>query len=326
LGLIRTGCALALYLAAWPAVALACENPDAIGTSRTLAVDPAKFARVGTIQYRETLPLQPKEVVLTFDDGPMPDTTPAALKILREHCVKATFFLIGRNARANSELARRIARDGHTIGTHSENHPLNFDVIGQARGAKEIEDGFRTVAAALAPAGVLPAPFFRFPGLKTTHALEAYARSRHISVMSADFLADDWYRIGPQEVLARGLRRLEQKGSGIMLLHDVQPSTVLMLPQLLKELKKRGYSIVHLVPASSPAPLVADAVPTDMAPNPVAAFGGPAAPATAAARPQNGTPQRRRAAAAAKAKETPVANIWPRILGGAPVATTDHSP
>ena len=60
---------LASGSAALPAVAADCPRPDALGTSRTLVVDPKAHPRIGTMQYRETLPLADHEVVLTFDDG-----------------------------------------------------------------------------------------------------------------------------------------------------------------------------------------------------------------------------------------------------------------
>jgi len=82
-------------------VALAGEcpgHPDALGTERIIAVDPAEHARIGAMQYRETLPLADKEVVLTFDDGPLPPYTARILQTLASECVKATFFMIGRQA------------------------------------------------------------------------------------------------------------------------------------------------------------------------------------------------------------------------------------
>ena len=84
---------LACAFVAWTAAAAAGEcphNPQAIGTSRVLAVDPTEHARLGTMQYPETLPLADKEVVLTFDDGPIPPRTDKILAILAAECVKAT--------------------------------------------------------------------------------------------------------------------------------------------------------------------------------------------------------------------------------------------
>ena len=101
-------------------------HPDAIGTSRTIVVDPREHPRIGTMQYPETLPLRDHEVVLTFDDGPLPRNSYKVLQILADNCVKATFFLIGQQARANPEGVRKLVAAGHTIGTHSQNHPLTF--------------------------------------------------------------------------------------------------------------------------------------------------------------------------------------------------------
>jgi peptidoglycan/xylan/chitin deacetylase (PgdA/CDA1 family) len=274
---IRIAAALAAGLAcAGPALADDCLNPDALGTARTLAVDPAVFARVGGMQYAATLPLAKKEVVLTFDDGPMPPMNTKVLETLANECVRATFFLIGRNAKTYQPIVRRIAAEGHTVANHSENHFLTAQH--GPNGVREFDKGFETISAALALAGHLPAPFFRFPGLLNTQLVEGHAKAKGVSVMSADLLADDWTGINAGQVLQRALLRLDQKASGILLLHDVQPATALALPNLLRELKKRGYRVVHMIPAPgagapplppAPQPLVAEKLPP--APAPVAA-------------------------------------------------------
>src|ERR1700723_3364914 len=102
-------------------------HPNALGTSRTLVVDPREHPRVGTMQYPETLPLADHEVVLTFDDGPLPRNSNQILEILASQCVKATFFEIGRMAQSFPEGVRKLRDAGHTIGTHTENHPLSMD-------------------------------------------------------------------------------------------------------------------------------------------------------------------------------------------------------
>ena len=79
--------------------------------------------RIGTMQYAETLPLADGEVVLTFDDGPLPKYSNRILEILASQCVKATFFLVGRQAQANPEGVRKVRDAGHTVATHSQNHP-----------------------------------------------------------------------------------------------------------------------------------------------------------------------------------------------------------
>jgi peptidoglycan/xylan/chitin deacetylase (PgdA/CDA1 family) len=89
-------------------------KPDALGTSRTLMVDPIEHVRIGTMQYPETLPLADHEVVLTFDDGPLPPYTSRVLDILASECVKATFFLVGQMAKAHPGTVRQI----HAAASH----------------------------------------------------------------------------------------------------------------------------------------------------------------------------------------------------------------
>src|SRR5262245_54375790 len=94
-------------LAAAAAAAECSGNPEAIGTARTIVVDSTEHTRIGTMQYAETLPLRPKEVVLTFDDGPLPPYSDRVLDILSAECVKATFFMVGRQARAFPDRVQR---------------------------------------------------------------------------------------------------------------------------------------------------------------------------------------------------------------------------
>src|ERR1700741_475075 len=115
---------LASGLAAQPALAVSCPRPDALGTSRTLVVDPKEHPLIGSMQYRETLPLNDGEVVLTFDDGPLPKYTYQILDILAAQCVKATFFMVGQQARANPEGVRKVLAAGHTVATHTQSHPM----------------------------------------------------------------------------------------------------------------------------------------------------------------------------------------------------------
>src|SRR5947209_5436745 len=98
--------------------------PGALGVSRTLVVDPGEHARVGSMQYGESLPLNDHEVVLTFDDGPLPPYTNRILETLASECVKATFFMVGRMARAYPALVRRVYNEGHTVAYHGQTHPL----------------------------------------------------------------------------------------------------------------------------------------------------------------------------------------------------------
>jgi peptidoglycan/xylan/chitin deacetylase (PgdA/CDA1 family) len=252
-------CLLSVSVIGVPAAAAAADcpgHPDALGTSRVLVVDPAEHALIGTMQYRETLPLADHEVVLTFDDGPLPPYTNRVLETLASQCVKATYFLIGRMSRAYPEMVREIHAAGHTVGTHTQNHPYTFNRMAPAKAQQEIDDAIAAASDALGdPAQV--APFFRIPGLIRADVVEKYVASRAIMTWSADFPADDWRHLSAAEVMHRALTRLEAHGRGVLLLHDIQPATVMMLPALLRELKHRGYRIVHVVPATASLPKTA---------------------------------------------------------------------
>jgi peptidoglycan-N-acetylglucosamine deacetylase len=228
-------------------------NPDALGTSRTIVVDPAEHPKLGTMQYHESLPLEDHEVVITFDDGPLPPRTTAVLDTLDHECVKATFFLVGKMAHAYPDAVKRIRDAGHTIGTHSNSHPFTFHRMSMEKAQLEINQGIANVTAALGDS-TGPAPFFRIPGLLRAEPVERYAASQNIQIWSADFVADDWTKIGPQQVFSRAMQRIEATHKGILLLHDIQPRTVEALPILLRELKKRGYKIVQVVPATTEHP------------------------------------------------------------------------
>jgi peptidoglycan/xylan/chitin deacetylase (PgdA/CDA1 family) len=232
-------------------------NPGAMGTSRVLKIDPREYPLIGTVQYQETLPLNDKEVVLTFDDGPMPPYTNRVLETLAHECVKANYFIVGRMARGYPDLLRRIHAEGHVIGTHSENHPLAFEKMPLGAVQAEIDQGFASTRNALRNADAV-APFFRIPGLLRADTVEKYLRSRGMVTWSADVVADDWKHITASEVVSRSIARLDARGKGILLLHDIQPATALALPHLLRELKRRGYKIVQVTPATAPA-LVASA-------------------------------------------------------------------
>ncbi|HWX07938.1 MAG TPA: polysaccharide deacetylase family protein [Bradyrhizobium sp.] len=233
-------------------------HPDAIGTSRILVVDPREHARIGTMQYPETLPLADHEVVLTFDDGPLPRYSNQILEILAAQCVKATFFTIGRMASASPEGVRKLAAAGHSIGTHTQNHPLTMNHMPIDRAKQEIDDGIASVKAALGDDTAL-APFFRLPGLLRADGVEDYLASLGIQIWSADFLADDWRHVSSSRVYDLAIKRLEEKGKGILLLHDIHARTVAALPRILQELKARGFRIVHVVPATPQDP----ATPTE---------------------------------------------------------------
>ncbi len=266
----RVGCVALLVCCAAGGIASAdngsCPgNPDAIGTSRTIAVDPLALPRIGSMQYQATLPLNDHEVVITLDDGPIPPYTTRILDILKENCVRATYFLVGEMADAYPSVVRRIYNDGHTIGTHSHRHPLAFDRIRNDRMEREVNRGIAAVKAAVGDPRAV-APYFRIPGLARSKRAEAFLASQSLAVWSADEVADDWLGISAESIIRRALRRIEDKDHrGVLLLHDIHPTTARALPSLLKELKRRGYRIVHVVPPGERPKSVPELLPVRVA-------------------------------------------------------------
>jgi peptidoglycan-N-acetylglucosamine deacetylase len=225
-------------------------NPDALGTSRVLTIDPSEYPRVGAMDRGAALPLSDKEVVLTFDDGPVPRYSNRILDILSAQCVKATFFLVGEMAHAYPNVARRVFAEGHTVGTHSEDHPLHFGKLPSALVEWEVDKGILDVGVALGDNRQV-APFFRVPGLAHSDVIESELAARLLVEFGSDTVADDWHhRISPQRIIALAMERLEARGKGILLLHDIHAATVAALPGLLKELKQRGFRVVHVVPST----------------------------------------------------------------------------
>jgi len=230
-------------------------NPDALGTARTVEVDVKSTPRVGRKQFPATLPLADKELVLTFDDGPWPATTPKVLDALKHECVQATFFLLGRNAADYPAIARRELAEGHSLGHHTFSHPL-LSHMSLEKALAEIDRGI--AADENAVYGVKrtePAtPFFRFPGFASSPALLDAVNGRGMVVFGADVWASDWLPMGLEQELHRLLGRIDKVGRGIVLLHDTKRQTAQMLPAFLGELKRRGYRIVHVAPAKAAAP------------------------------------------------------------------------
>jgi peptidoglycan-N-acetylglucosamine deacetylase len=225
----------------------------ALGVSRTLVVDPHEHVRLGSFQYNESLPLMDREVVLTFDDGPLPPYTNRILDTLASECVKATFFMVGRMVQGYPAVVRHVYNEGHTIANHSQTHPFTFHKMSVEQASQEIEGGFASLRSALGDPKAV-APFFRFPGLLRQDSIERYLAAHNYMAWSVDFAADDWTHISSQEVARRAINRVVTRGKGILLLHDIQPATALALPEILKELKSRGFKIVHVVPATPDRP------------------------------------------------------------------------
>jgi peptidoglycan/xylan/chitin deacetylase (PgdA/CDA1 family) len=227
-----------------PAVEACATHADVLGLSRIVEVDAAggpQFGRVADGGYDF---LADGEVVLTFDDGPLRQHTRAVLKALAEHCTKATFFMVGRMAAADPAMVREVANAGHTVAAHTWSH-ARLQGLAADKARDEIELGFSAVARALqAPM----APFFRFPYLRTSPEAVAHLKERDIASFAIDVDSRDFRTRDAAAVENTVLAQLAARRKGILLFHDIQPSTAHALPGILGELKKRGFKVVHIVP------------------------------------------------------------------------------
>jgi len=223
-----------------------CPNPkDALGVSRIVEIDTQTGPLFGQFTRYEKEPrfLGPKEVVLTFDDGPLPRYTKPILDALDKFCTKATFFYVGKMAMAYPDMVKEVMGRGHTVGTHTWSHPLNLRRLSLERAEDQIERGFAAVALA---AGKPIAPFFRFPGLSDSPAMLNYMQGRGIGSFTVDVVSNDSYISNASRLAHRTIAQVEKQNGGILLFHDIKASTAKALPTILSELKKRGYKVVAL--------------------------------------------------------------------------------
>jgi peptidoglycan/xylan/chitin deacetylase (PgdA/CDA1 family) len=225
-----------------------CQSPTrALGVSRVIEVDTSRGPRLGDQQPSGLDLLRDGEVALTFDDGPLRPYTKPVLEALAAHCTRATFFIVGRMAVADPEMVQEIARRGHTIGTHTWSH-RNLRALLPHRAKEEVELGFSAVRKAV---GGPIAPFFRFPYLSDSRAMITYLQQRQIGIFSVDADAYDYRTRDAGTVHLTIVRQLMEKRKGIILFHDIQPSTARALNKLLADLQARGFRVVHFVPSAT---------------------------------------------------------------------------
>jgi peptidoglycan/xylan/chitin deacetylase (PgdA/CDA1 family) len=231
--------------AATPATAKApCTNPDALGIGRVVEVDTTGGPGFGFEHFKQLDFLREKEVVLTFDDGPWPQNTPAVLKALADECTTGVFFPIGKHSTYYPEILKQVAAAGHTIGSHTWSHAtLTNKKLTEDQRKEEIEKGFSAVKWAL---GAPPAPFFRFPALQHPPEMVTYLGTRNIAMFSCDLDSFDFKARNAQQVIDVTMKKLDKLGKGIILMHDFHKHTAEALPTLLRKLKASGYKVVQM--------------------------------------------------------------------------------
>ena len=179
-----------------------------------------------------------KVAYLTFDDGPVPEATPEILKILDRYGVKATFFMVGDNARRYPELYRAVRDAGHAIGNHTMHHK---------RGRKT---SFRRYIRDILEAHeLLHVAMFRPPhGLLSFR--QAHTIQKHLNMIMYDVVTRDYARhISPEEVV-NNVKRFARSGS-IIVFHDSEKSaktTIAALPAAIEWLLENGFELRAITP------------------------------------------------------------------------------
>jgi cellulose synthase/poly-beta-1,6-N-acetylglucosamine synthase-like glycosyltransferase/peptidoglycan/xylan/chitin deacetylase (PgdA/CDA1 family)/spore germination protein YaaH len=223
------------------------------------------FTRMPSPYVVDRTGYRPKQLALTFDDGPDAEWTPQILDILKREHVPATFFVIGENALTQRSLLERMVAEGHEIGSHTYTHP-NLASVSQRQVKYELNTTQRLFQAFTGRSlRLFRAPYFGDAEPSTADeivpALEAQQRG-YISVgLHVD--PDDWKRPGVQAIIDRTITQVEagnpERSGNVILLHDAggnRAQTVAALPVIIDRLRGMGYSFV---PVSTLAGLSRDA-------------------------------------------------------------------
>ncbi|MEM7068185.1 MAG: polysaccharide deacetylase family protein [Pseudomonadota bacterium] len=219
-----------------------CKGGDKIGVSRTVTLSTKGGKRFGSSHGGHKSFLKDKEVVLTFDDGPIPATTNKILHELDRHCAKATFFMVGQMAKNNPKMVRKVLNKGHTVGVHTYSHRN----LGQTNNKIAIQEVDRSIRAVKKAAGRDVAAFFRFPYLSENRAVNSYLKKRDYGVFAIDVDSLDYKFSNSGSMVNRVMSELKRKGRGIILLHDIKKVTARGIDELLTRLNDNGYKIVHI--------------------------------------------------------------------------------
>jgi len=187
-------------------------------------------------------------VAITFDDGPTRKYTPRVLAILKQHGVKATFFVLGQSARREPELLRRIVAEGHLLASHSWDHPKRAPIDAW-------REQLRRTAEAVSSAGLKLAPYYRPPHGTVTDDVKTVCAELGYTIVLYTLLSSDWTRPGAAALERQVVRTLAP--GGIVVVHDGggdRSQTVEALPAILRGLRAKGLSPVRLDELLGPTP------------------------------------------------------------------------
>ncbi len=181
-----------------------------------------------------------RQIAITFDDGPIAGNTERILEILRNEQITATFFCIGRRVEENPQLVRTMISEGHIVGNHSFAHPHYFAIQSTAKICRDLE---RCADSIMQVTGKRPR-FFRPPNGVSTPSLAKAIEQQNLLAIGWSLRSFDTV-IRNAALLRRRILRLVAPGA-ILLFHDYGDATVQLLPQIIRELRARGFEFVAL--------------------------------------------------------------------------------
>jgi peptidoglycan/xylan/chitin deacetylase (PgdA/CDA1 family) len=173
------------------------------------------------------------ELVLTFDDGPNPKTTPFVLDALAAHHIHATFFLVGEMAanKTSPALIQRMLREGHIVANHTMHHKDLCRVKADDVAAHEIDDGKRAIEAAT---GGFTTVWFRTPYGVRCERVENMLAERGLRHFHWDLDPQEWKHNNTQKALDYVEKQVgKMTGRNVLLMHDIKTATAESLPQIL---------------------------------------------------------------------------------------------
>lgn len=179
-------------------------------------------------------------VALTFDDGPAPVYTEQILKVLDEHKIQATFFLIGKQIETHPQIARQIIAANHEVGGHS------YDWSSLAfKSRQHVINQLDKMDEAFTQIGITNIALFRAPNGVFLPWQNSILTSRKLQHITADVIAGDWKKLTRDEIRNRVLKKV--RPGSIIVLHDGggdRTATVEALPQIIDALRAKGYSFL----------------------------------------------------------------------------------
>lgn len=202
------------------------------GTPASLELTPVAPTPAEPAQPIRRLDVQNK-VGLSFDDGPNPKMTGQYLKVLQEHNVKATFFMVGQQVKYYPGEAQKVIQQGSEIGSHSWRH-ARLDKLQ----AKEIKADFHSVVEQVYATTKSTTSLFRPPYGRLNETVLAAAQQLNQQVILWDVDPRDWENPTPQQIVQRVLNQV--KPGSIILLHEGYPNTLEALPMIITKLRERG--------------------------------------------------------------------------------------